>query len=110
MYAIQEMSDAAIDATVTTTSNALAAQITTDAALQNELASTMKICELGLLCAGSVKAAKVFGGTLKTQAVKLPTAPKVHLNSSQYVGECKLYEIFRVSDGKPMKIGETARS
>jgi hypothetical protein len=64
---------------------------------------------LGLLCVGSAKAAKVLKGTIKAQAAKLPSVPKVHLNSNQYVGECKLYEIFRVSDRKPMKIGETAR-
>jgi hypothetical protein len=76
--------------------------------LQKEFASTIKICELGLLCAVTPKAAKALKGTLKTQAAKLPV-PKVHLNSNQYVGKCKLYEIYNARTGQIMKIGETAR-
>jgi hypothetical protein len=108
-YAAEETTAAAINTAVTATSNALATQITTDAVLQNEFASTIKICELGLLCSVTPKAAKALNKTVKTQAAQLPTLPRVHLNSNRYMGECKLYEIFRVSDGKPMKIGETAR-
>jgi septal ring-binding cell division protein DamX len=108
-YAVQAGTEAAIDTTVTSTSNAIAANITSDSVLQKEFASTIKICELGLLCVGSAKAAKALKGTLKTQAAKLPSVPKVHLNSNQYVGECKLYEIFRVSDKEIVKAGETAR-
>jgi adhesin HecA-like repeat protein len=108
VYATQTASEVAIDTTVTATSNSLAANITGDNVLQKEFAGTIKICELGLLCAGSAKAVKALKGTLKAQTTKL-TTPKVSLNSNQYVGECKLYEIYRVSDRKPVKIGETAR-
>ncbi|MDR1375508.1 MAG: hypothetical protein LBJ45_01695, partial [Holosporaceae bacterium] len=108
LYATQTATEVAIDATVTSTSNAIATQITSDKVLQNEFASTIKICELGLLCAGSAKAIKALNGTLKAQTT-ISTMPRVHLNSNQYVGECKLYEIYRRSDRTPMKIGETAR-
>jgi hypothetical protein len=39
--------------------------------LQKEFAGTIKICELGLLCAVTPKAAKALKGTLKTQATAL---------------------------------------
>jgi hypothetical protein len=71
MYATQTATEAAIDTTVTSTSNALAANITSDSVLQKEFASTIKICELGLLCVGSAKAAKALKKTVKTQASAL---------------------------------------
>jgi hypothetical protein len=71
VYATQTATEAAIDTTVTTTGNALATKITSDNVLQKEFASTIKICELGLLCAGSTKAVKALKGTLKTESKKV---------------------------------------
>jgi hypothetical protein len=77
VYAIQTATETAIDTTVTTTSNALATQITSDNVLQKEFASTIKICELGLLCAGSTKAFKALRRVVKTEVNLLP-APVMH--------------------------------
>jgi hypothetical protein len=44
--------------------------------LQKEFAGTIKICELGLLCAVTPKAAKALKGTLKTESKKLETVFK----------------------------------
>lgn len=43
--------------------------------MQSEFASTIKICELGLLCVGSTKAVKALKSVVKTEAAALLPAP-----------------------------------
>ncbi len=132
IHAVKEGTGFAIDTTVNTSSEFMAAQITSDPMLRKEFADTIKTMEIAGLCAtlSGKKAATALASALKTQAkgflqkfrplaqrtvsydpssVKLGISTVVNKNSHTYTGECRLYEIYNARTGQVMKVGETAR-